>query len=731
MARARSNKLYRNFVKGLITEASALTFPENSCFAMDNCQIYRKGNQSRRLGFDYEDLAIQSTYGVPFADVPTLRTQGYRWDSVNGDASVNFVVHRVGTTLYFYDADISPVSSALKPFSINLNSHIAPNASGLGASYIAMVGGKGVLFVTGEKIEPFFVTYNADADSVSTTRLFIQIRDFKGIDSGLANDQEPATLSAAHKYNLMNQGWVDPTNNNSGPTVSRFDAYGNLGTGPGPTTQVITDYFTQFSRYPGGNKQWWVARDSTTNDFDAELLSKFFTGNNRVARGHFIVDAFNIDRTAMSGVAGIAPEVTEERPPTVSFFAGRVWFACNSTVYFSQVLDDPRKGGFCYQEADPTSEDISDLIDSDGGVIPIPEMAKAFRLVPAGSGMVVFSSNGIWYITGGQGGFSATDYSVHKINPIGTDGPDSIVEAEGQIFWWSKVGIQGMSQKLGMFGAIEGAFDRTNITEQTIQSFYNSIIPEVSKRHAKGVYDPATNTVVWIYSSGQTPGTHMYDRVLNLDLTLGAFYPYSLSASGPYITDLFLTNTINPLPNNSEVRESFIKYIVASPEDLRYTYTFGYFKDNKFRDWFSYDQEGHKYLSFIETGYELMEDAMRDKQSPYVWTYFRRTEQNFVPDGSDYTVDFPSSCYLQIKWDWSNSNRSNKWSSKIQAYRLTRLPMFEDSDLAFDTGFPVVVTKNKVRGSGKSIQFRFESDEIGKDFDLLGWAVPVSGNTEP
>ena len=54
MARQVANKIYRNFTKGFITEASELTYPENSTIAEDNCIIYQKGNRSRRLGFDIE-----------------------------------------------------------------------------------------------------------------------------------------------------------------------------------------------------------------------------------------------------------------------------------------------------------------------------------------------------------------------------------------------------------------------------------------------------------------------------------------------------------------------------------------------------------------------------------------------------------------------------------------------------------------------------------------------------
>jgi hypothetical protein len=727
MARAKLNKLYRTFVKGMITEAGPLTYPEDASIDEDNCVIFRKGNRSRRLGMDFEDNYELSQYALnDLADA----TRVYRWESVNNDATVNFLVHRIGTSIYFYDLSQSSLSSGLKLFSIDLNDFAVPNVTDVGQAEVSMVGGKGYLFVVGSSLEPFLVQYDSDADTISTERIYIQIRDFKGVNDALANDQEPATLTDAHKYNLMNQGWIDARNAGSGATVQYFDTFGGIGSYPGPTTQVITDYFTQFSKYPANNKQWWVARDSTTGDFDAELLGKFFSGTARAPRGHFIVDAFYVDRTAVSGVPNLELNANTSRPPTVSFFAGRVWYACDSTVYFSQVLDDKAKAGFCYQEADPTSEDISDLIASDGGVVPIPEMAKAVKLVPIGGGILVFATNGIWYVSGTQAGFTATDISVTKVNPIGTDSPDSIVEAEGQIFWWSKVGIMGMSQKTGMFGSVDGAFERTNISEQTIQSFYNHDIPEMAKRYAKGVYDPATNTVQWLFRSSETPSVYMYDRILQLDLSLSAFYPWTVETVGPYISDIFTTPTLNELVDTEAIRSSFVKYLCAVPSDEDYKYTFGFFKSAGFADWITYDGVGVAYLSFVETGYELLDDAMRKKQAPYVFCYFRRTEEEYVEDGSDYTVDKPSSCYFQVKWDWANSSNSNKWSSKIQVYRHRRAPMFSEDDLTFDTGFPVVVTRNKVRGSGKAIQFRFESDEIGNDFDLLGWAVPFSGNTE-
>lgn len=769
MPRAKTTKLYRTFVKGLITEASPLTYPEDASIAEDNCVIFRNGNRSRRFGMDFESNHQLVGPVLPQVAIDDYAIQEFSWLSAANDADTNFLVLQTGGLVQFFDMASEPLSANLKPFAINLNDYLSPLADSIEStrSEVSFASGKGYLFIVGQFIEPLLVTYSKTLDTIFVSRIYIQIRDFKGVADGLANDEEPATLSNLHHYNLRNQGWLDPTNVGGGGTVTYYDPYGGIGTYAAPASGPITQYFTEFNRYPGNNKQWWIAKSTSEDvgppvvevgDFDPKLLSKFYFGNNLAPRGHYVVEAFKIDRTAVSGVADIPVESTTERPTCVTFFAGRVWYAMNSTVYFSQVMDDKGKAGFCYQEADPTAEDISDLIATDGGVIPILEMDKVTRLVPAGSGVIVFGSNGIWFISGADSGFTATDISVAKISAIGTESPNSIVEADGQIFWWSKIGIQAMTQKTGLFGPIEGSFDKTNISEQTIQSFYNNDISDLSKRYVKGIYDPATNIVQWLFKSPSTTKKYMYDRILNLDLTLQAFYPWTISTAQdfPFISGVFLTprlnsiSTANPVVVNgiqvqasgvdvitgqfrTEIKNTFMKYICLVPAgDTDFKHTFGFFNNTNFADWAIFDPgPGLPYNSFVETGYELLEDAMRKKQAQYIFTYFRRTENGFVSNGDgDFVLDRPSSCLLQVKWDWASSQISNKWSTKIEAYRHTRFPTFSEANLDFDTGFPIVITRNKVRGSGRAIQFRFENDKIGYDFDILGWAAPYSGNTE-
>ncbi len=73
-----------------------------------------------------------------------------------------------------------------------------------------------------------------------------------------------------------------------------------------------------------------------------------------------------------------------------------------------------------------------------------------------------------------------------------------------------------------------------------------------------------------------------------------------------------------------------------------------------------------------------------------------------------------------------NSITSGKWGNEFQAYRLTRFYTPTGAEDPFDNGDSVIVTKNKVRGSGKALSLKITS-ESGKDMKLLGWALPATG----
>ena len=86
----------------------------------------------------------------------------------------------------------------------------------------------------------------------------------------------------------------------------------------------------------------------------------------------------------------------------------------------------------------------------------------------------------------------------------------------------------------------------------------------------------------------------------------------------------------------------------------------------------------------------------------------------------------PSSCLVQAQWDFANSGAGGKYGTQFQAYRLNRLFIPTGTADPFDYGTGVVTTKSKLRGSGKAISLRFDT-EPSKDLFILGWAMNVEG----
>jgi len=758
MPRAQQNKVFNTFVKGLITEAGPLTFPENASTDEENCDLFAQGNRRRRIGANLEDNFILSTQTVALTTWDDYAISSHQWDTVGGDGNTNFLVLQIGDTLYFYDLSAIPLSGGQKAFTIDLTIFTATGATEVEKSVVQVVNGKGLIFVSGSKIESFFVEYTNSIDTIISTQINIEVRDFEGLDDSLANDEEPVTLSDEHNYNLKNQGWIPPNDGGTNP---------------------ITTYFTSQSKYPPNSKQWWTGKNST-NDFDPLTLTKFMVGNTLSPKGHLVLKAFFKDRSIESGIPGLETESVTGRPSATSFFAGRVWWAgvsgskFNGNIYFNQILEGTTNIGRCYQINDPTSEDLNSLLSSDGGIIVIPEIGSVLKLFAMQDALVILADNGVWSISGPDGVFKATDFTVSKISSIGVDSAESVVDVEGTPVWWGKTGINTVIQNEVTF-----KFGVTNISKDTIQGFYDDI-PALSKVDAKGIYDQATKKIFWLYRSIANIDNldrYRFDKILVLDTRLGAFYPWKIETFSTvpyYIGSVFTTSSLNSADQTFNIvdgidnvldgadqvvfadkliigSDTFVKFFVFTEGLTNVQWSFGGFTSTRFKDWFSVDSVGVDYLSFFETGDEMMGDVQRDKQSTYIHVLFNRTETSYV-DGSFETWVRPSGCFMQAKWEWSDSANSSKFSPKVQVYRFQRringivkdgLDIVVDgvdqvfvsntyipsSGTDFDSGFPVTITKNKVRGVGKALRLRFES-ESGKDFDLLGWAINFSGVTQ-
>ena len=747
---AKTERVFRSFVKGLITEASPLTFPENASIDEQNFVLNRDGSRSRRLGIDYESLYAKTSTGLTAADIQEGKQSFHRWDTPSGNSSIAIGVVRIKDKLWFVDLLTTAPSDNL------LNSGAALTISGLSNNNIetAVINNQ-LIIVSKDLDKPVLLSYNSTTDTVSQSTIDIKVRDIWGLDDGLADDERPATLSDEHKYNLRNQGW-----NENIVTKGGGDA--------------LDETFTALSVYPSNSDSWTLGEISNSSDadyekFDPLVLEKNSQSRYAVSRGSIIIDAFDrgSSREAGTDVTGLNSDTETGNVSTIASYAQRIFYSgidssvtdgdakspnYSGYIFFTKVVTSNTDLGKCYQEADPTDPGINDIIDSDGGTIQIPEATRIVKIASSQSSLLVFAENGVWEVYGDTNGFVATSFQASKISTNGILNANSVVNVGGNFVYWSKAGIYLLSTD-----SVAGRFKAESLSLTTIQSLYLNI-PDIGKNNCKGFYDEKENRVRWLYNDSNdvtyTNNNYInkYTKELVYDLTLQAWYKNtfsSLASNSPYVADyievpgyavssyeqaVLVSDGNTVIDSNSDTvvttedlllnRSSQFSYLTIVGTD----FTISKFNNLTFKDWKTEDSTGADYSSYLVTGYELFGDIMRSKQIPYVFFYFTRTEDGYTEVGNALELDNQSSCLVQSQWNWSDSANSGKWGSQFQAYRLLRNYIPSGGGDPFDYGDGVIITKNKLRGSGKTLSLKINSEE-GKDMKLLGWAYPATATS--
>lgn len=725
MPQSYSQKTVNTFIKGLVTEASEMSFPENASSDELNCELLKNGARRRRKALAYETNYQESSFTLEAGDFVHNQT----WTNVSGLSGVEYLVTQVNNMVYFYDKSFQTVSAGLKSYSIDLDDYSAANGFEPAEEPIQASSISGYLILTSAAINPIRVKY-VDSTSIDVALVPISIRDFDFQYTGSFSSEYYPSISDLggstsgatflnYKYDLYNMGWS-----------SR-----NTGRG----TDAFTYWDNNNSDYPSRNKPWWIGKNSD-QEMDVGKHRKVGGGNTLGSNGHYILDLFSKNRSSASGIAGLTTVTETARFRATAPYAGRVWYAGldsatnGGKVFFSKVVENELDLGKCYQADDPTSEDTAGVVDSDGGYLLIPDASNIRALFPMGSVLLVMAQNGIWAVGGVDQVFKATEFFVKKISPFGLSSARSLVDAMGTPIFWDVSGIYTVS----MDGQSEGV---QNIS-QPIKSLFDAI-SNSKKAEVQSTFDRLNKRVYWLYPSNSETVAHRFTRMLVLDLELGAFYPWEVSASeddqhvvgsfflsgfGAADTDFSVlsgvddvlvgADTVITTIESSGIVDTDIKFCVKTEND---TLTFGSFYDRGFLDWGTTD-----YTSFAETGFDFMGDATLKKNSPYVTSYLRRTEENFVSDGGDgYVADYPSSCFLVVKWDLSRD--SSRWSDPSQIYRLVNYPIVNPNDLTFDYPYDTIVSRTKVRGKGRVLRMKFYS-ETGKDFYLIGWESVVAKN---
>jgi len=495
MPQSLNQKAVNNFVRGLITEAGELTFPEGASVDELNCDLRRDGSRRRRLGVAYESNNTLSTFTLSDTEIVSIG----EWINVAGNADLEFLVFQKGATLYFYNKGDLPYSSQVETNTVNLSVYEQSGSNGAENAKCQFTTIKGNLVVSSPEINTIAIEYNLVSSTFSVTQISFETRDFEWQGDTSTYYTNNSSPSQDRKYDAQNTGW-------------------NTGNGaPTDLTKRLT--------HP-----WYSGKDSSGN-YSSTEWEKIYGGTTLTGNGHYVLDFFTKNRAAASGLTGLTKPTDPEgsRFRCVESFSGRIFYAGLSsaenagTILFSKLVDTVSDLGICHQQNDPTSEYLSDLLDTDGGEIKIPDAVKIQRLYAYQTSLFVFAENGIWQISGVDGVFKASSYSINRVSRIGILNPQTFVEAEGIPFWWSRFGIHTLATD-----PVSGQGTEQNLTIPTIQSFWDKIDSD-AKLKVTGTYDGINKRIYWAYPDKDETVAAKLNNFLILDIPLQAFYPWRIS----------------------------------------------------------------------------------------------------------------------------------------------------------------------------------------------------------
>lgn len=417
-------------------------------------------------------------------------------------------------------------------------------------------------------------------------------------------------------------------------------------------------------------------------------------------------DQFKQVGTSRVGVENPNGSKTDLRPTTNAYFAGRAWYAgtpsldLGQAVYFSQIIEKNEQYGRCYQEADPTDPEVPDLIESDGGVIYIPEAGRVIKLQAFGPSMLVICDNGVWEIDGGGNRyFDAIDFSTRRVSEVGCISRESVIEADQSIIFASEQGA---------YRIFVDPEARVLVTQPITLDKVNTKWVSIDINHMrsiKTVYDPVLKRMFWWYGTSASPTapTYNYTEALVYDVRLDAFYIYTVPPGTDFTVETHLKTAVRP---SSYVRngETIIKYLSYNADDD--TMQWNEQTATDFTDFGELDAAG-----FFITGYENMGDISKDKQVKKMTTFMSRIDD--------------SSLSFSARWDFAESSITGKFTPAQEAYRPPRAFLGTSGSSSAD-GYPVVFTKLDVPGQGLVLQARFDT-AAGADAHIYGWAIDFLG----
>lgn len=324
MARQAGTVIQNKFIKGLITENTALNFPEDACTETTNCVFDETGRITRRGGLDLEDGYVSLdpssiSLGQAFSE--------FVWDQVAGTGTVTFLVQQEGNLIKFFDlSSSSTVTSSGMVGSIDLTSFLATDTPYVPFNFsCSYAKGNGELIIANPAIDPIYVTYDPTTSTFTTTRILIKYRDFIGVQYTSATytdiyrplftsinlmktDASSGNNGARHFYNVLNQGWWQ----------------GVVASGNPDANSPLGQWDTARGDMPSNSDRVESYRASFTDAFDPARVGAYDQGNTPAPKGHFILNLGSADRQAALTAEGYTLSYTSNTATYISNTYGTI-----------------------------------------------------------------------------------------------------------------------------------------------------------------------------------------------------------------------------------------------------------------------------------------------------------------------------------------------------------------------------------------------------------------------
>lgn len=718
------------FNKGLVGSASPVDFPIDAASTLKNFVIEKDGSLRKRAGLSTKhSFSLTSTDSIPIKPDGASNLLGYvsNFRSKNDLLLLVLEIRNVyagvsNDIIRFVEYDITSNSS--REIGVATSSGAEPRFpynNGVTGSAIDLGGA----FTVTSSEQCYTLYYDSALDKIAYDPDIadIRIRDSWGVSyeegapgaAALAN----ATLYPKLVYNAYNNGY-------GGADVVKLNATDDGRFVPGKLYSAGLTFQSKNSGPVLSNNHYLQNQE-------------FFT--EIVPRGKWIGSPYNWKRLSVKSSGSAVVSVDNGLALSTTLYTdsilsnGRVWhWAKNyehsgnaldrntpnpdTMILFSQVVIGGEGASKCYSANDPTAcGDIpAQPLEADGGVIVISGSGAILQLIDYDGRIIVFAENGVWEISGP---FSPINYQIRKLTDERLSDHRTVVFIDDRVVFMGEGAIMAIVR--------DPRYNTLSATDISSPSLADMYLQRYKVTRDTAIAFSAYNGVDgvvewWMCKDVSTPVSGGVYTVLCYDKVLGVFYSKEYvipESAGNFrfigtVEDFTTPGKFLLIGLHKASVGSSATVSIVDPEagDLIDTITT------------SEGQVELPYSAELETGAASFGDASKAKNAPYISLYFKQTEGAYNELGD---FDTPSSCLMRLKWDFSRSADTGKWTDEREMYRLNR---FNYPDTAsFDYGYDVVVTKNKVRGRGKALRIKLTIPS-GKTCHLYGWNFTLLTNSE-